>query len=67
MIIVEDIVDTGQTLQRLQHHFAREGAASVTSVALLDKPARRVVDVHVEYVGFVCPDEFVVGYALAFD
>ena len=63
VIIVEDIVDTGRTLQKLRDHALELGAASVAAAALLDKVARRTVDVAVEYIGFVCPDEFTVGCA----
>ena len=62
IIIVEDIVDTGLTLKRLREYFAAHGAKSVEVCVLLDKKDRRVVDVPVEYTGFVIPDEFVVGY-----
>jgi hypoxanthine phosphoribosyltransferase len=61
VIIVEDIVDTGRTLTRLREQAKENGAASVAAVALLNKACRRVVDVDVEYLGFECPDEFVVG------
>jgi hypothetical protein len=61
VVIVEDIVDTGRTLQRLREHVTAAGAASVAVAALLDKQEKRVVQVEVEYTGFVCPDEFVVG------
>ncbi|MDY3867918.1 MAG: hypoxanthine phosphoribosyltransferase [Pyramidobacter sp.] len=64
VLIVEDIVDTGLTLQRLRDYFEAQEAASVEVCVLLDKKERRVVDVPVEYVGFVIPDEFVVGYGM---
>ncbi len=67
VMIVEDIVDTGLTLQRLCEYFSGHGAASVEVCVLLDKRERRVVDVPVEYVGFVIPDEFVVGYGMDYD
>ncbi len=67
IIIVEDIVDTGLTLKRLREYFAAHGAKSVEVCVLLDKKDRRVVDVPVEYTGFVIPDEFVVGYGMDFD
>ena len=67
VIIVEDIVDTGLTLKRLREYFADHGAASVAVCVLLDKQDRRVVDVPVEYTGFVIPDEFVVGYGMDYD
>lgn len=54
-------MDTGRTLQKLRDKALELGAASVTAATLLDKVARRVLDVQLEYVGFVCPDEFTVG------
>ncbi|MHB0912845.1 MAG: hypoxanthine phosphoribosyltransferase [Armatimonadota bacterium] len=69
VLIVEDIVDTGWTLRmsRLKEVLLERGAASVRVCTLLDKPERRKVDVDLDYVGFVIPDEFVVGYGLDFD
>lgn len=67
VIIVEDIVDTGLTLMRLRDYFAEHGAASVEVCVLIDKRERRVVDVPVEYTGFVIPDEFIVGYGMDYD
>ncbi|MFQ3582788.1 MAG: hypoxanthine phosphoribosyltransferase [Chloracidobacterium sp.] len=64
VIIVEDIVDTGLTLSYLLDMFRRRGAASVRVAALLDKPERRQREVHVTYVGFTIPNEFVVGFGL---
>lgn len=64
VIIVEDIVDTGLTLQYLRHVLESRGPASVSVCALLSKPARRAVDVKVDYIGFEIPDVFVVGYGL---
>lgn len=61
VVIVEDIVDSGHTLQRLRSHVSDAGAASVAVAALLDKQCRRTIQVDIEYVGFVCPDKFVVG------
>lgn len=65
-MIVEDIIDSGHTLQTLRKHVQQHGASSVAVVSLLDKAARRTADIAVEYVGFECPDEFVVGYGLDF-
>lgn len=63
-----DIVDTGLTLTRLRRHLADHcGAASVKVVTLLDKHERRKVPCVPEYVGFVCPNEFVVGFGLDYD
>lgn len=67
VVLVEDIVDTGRTLAALVARLRAEGAESVTTCTLLDKTARRVVDVHVDHSCFACPDEFVVGYGLDFD
>ncbi len=67
VIIVEDIVDTGLTLQFLKRSLEQHNPASVKIVTLLDKPERRKVDITVDYRGFVIPDYFVVGYGLDFD
>ena len=67
VVLVEDIVDTGRTLSALVGRLRAEGAASVTTCTLLDKPARRVVEVEVDHACFACPDEFVVGYGLDYD
>lgn len=64
VLIVEDIVDSGMTLSYLKRLFADRGAASVRIATLLDKPARRRVDLKADYFCFVIPDEFVVGYGL---
>ena len=68
VIIVEDIVDSGVTLNYLKGMLEHRGAASIKIVTLLDKPARRrVKDLKVEYSCFNIPDEFVVGYGLDYD
>lgn len=67
ILITEDIVDSGRTLAWLVEELKRRGAASVEVFALLEKPARREVDVDVKYRGFNIPDEFVVGFGLDFD
>jgi hypoxanthine phosphoribosyltransferase len=64
VIIVEDIVDTGLTLTSLRRIIEMHEARSVATVALLDKAARRIVDVAVEYRGFEVGDEFLLGYGL---
>ena len=64
VIIVEDILDSGNTLEFLKKYLMAKGAASVTIVTLLDKPARREKPIKADYAGFVVPDEFVVGYGL---
>ena len=67
VIIVEDIIDSGNTLHYLSKIFAERNAKSVKMVTMLDKPDRREVDVPVDYTGFAIPDEFVVGYGLDYD
>ena len=64
LIIVEDILDSGNTLAFLKDYFLAKGAASITIVTLLDKPARRTKAITADLAGFVVPDEFVVGYGL---
>lgn len=64
VLIVEDIVDSGMTLHYLRQHLADRGAASIKICTLLDKPARRRVDLKADYFCFTIPDEFVVGYGL---
>ena len=67
VLIVEDIIDSGRTLSYLIEVLKQRGPESIRLCTLLDKPDRRVVDVNVDYVGFVIPDEFVVGYGLDYD
>ena len=67
VIIVEDIIDSGRTLNHLVKLLAQRHPKTMTLCTLLDKPSRRVVDVGVEYTGFQIPDEFVVGYGLDYD
>ena len=64
VIIVEDIVDSGNTLFKLKKLLLERNPASVKIITLLDKPDRRVVDIQPDYCGFVIPDEFVIGYGL---
>ena len=64
IIIVEDILDSGNTLAFLKNYLMTKGAASITIATLLDKPARREKPITADYAGFVVPDEFVVGYGL---
>jgi hypoxanthine phosphoribosyltransferase len=66
VIVVEDIVDTGMTLNTLLQELGLRRPASLKVCALLDKRARRLVEVPLDYVGFEVPDEFVVGYGLDF-
>lgn len=68
VIIVEDIIDSGNTLSRLLQLFQSRNPKTLTLCTLLDKPERRVVkDVEVDYTGFVIPDKFVIGYGLDWD
>ncbi len=67
VIIMEDIIDTGYTLDFLTNLLKKRGAKSIEICTLLDKPARRQVDVEADYVGFEVPNEFIVGYGLDFD
>jgi hypoxanthine phosphoribosyltransferase len=64
VVIVEDIVDTGLTLNYLQDILRSRGPKSLRTACLLSKPSRRKVDVKVEYIGFTIEDKFVVGYGL---
>ncbi len=64
IIIVEDIVDSGVTLNYLLNYLKSRKANSVEIVSLLTKPSRRKVDIDCKYVGFEVPDEFLVGYGL---
>lgn len=64
IIIVEDIIDSGVTLDYLLKYLTARKANSVEIVTLLTKPSRRKVDIHVKYCGFEVPDEFLVGYGL---
>ena len=66
VIIIEDIIDTGLTLNYLLDNIRNRNVASVRVAALLDKPSRRLTEVKVDYVGFEVPDEFVIGYGLDF-
>lgn len=67
VLIVEDIIDSGHTLAYLRRLILARNPASLRICALLDKKERREADVHVEYVGFTIPNEFVVGYGLDFN
>jgi hypoxanthine phosphoribosyltransferase len=64
VLVVDDILDTGSSSAWLCKHLRAKGAASVRLCVLLDKPARRQVDIQADYVGFEIPDRFVVGYGL---
>jgi len=64
VLIVEDIIDTGLTLNYLVRYLRGKNPASLRICALLDKPARRLVEIPIDYRGFLIPDQFVVGYGL---
>ena len=64
LVIVEDILDSGNTLAFLKNYLMAKGAKSISIVTLLDKPARREKAVEADLAGFEVPDEFVVGYGL---
>ena len=67
VLIVEDIIDSGNTLEYLSGLLLARNPASLRIVTLLSKPARREIDVPVDWVGFEIPDEFVIGYGLDYD
>ena len=67
ILLVEDIIDTGRTLKKVTELLASKGAKSVKIATLLDKPSRRVVKIDGDYVGFVIPNEFVIGFGLDFN
>lgn len=67
VVVVDDILDTGRTLQKAKAHLLARGAKSVRVCALLDKPSRRAVPFEADFVGFQIPDAFVVGYGLDYD
>ena len=64
IILVEDILDSGFTLMALQNLILRHTPATLKICSLFDKPARRKVQINTDYLGFECPDEFIVGYGL---
>ena len=63
-MVVEDIVDTGFTLSHVLNLLKSRNPAKLKSIALLDKPTRREVDIRADWTGFEIPDEFVVGYGI---
>ena len=67
ILIVEDILDSGMTLDYIKGMLQDRNPSSIRICALLDKPARRKVDLQADYVGFTIPDEFVIGYGLDYD
>ena len=64
VLLVEDIIDSGVTINAIARRMRRLGPASVRLAALLDRPARREVEVKIDFTGFVIPDRFVIGYGL---
>ncbi|MBU0704501.1 MAG: hypoxanthine phosphoribosyltransferase [Chloroflexi bacterium] len=66
VLVVEDIIDSGRTLDYITRNLRTRGPTSLRTCTLLSKPSRREIDVPVEFVGFDVPDEFVVGYGLDF-
>ena len=67
VIIIEDIIDSGRTLEKLSHLLANRGAHSVKCCTLMDKPSRRQVPLTADFVGMEVPDAFVVGYGLDYN
>jgi hypoxanthine phosphoribosyltransferase len=67
VLIVDDILDTGRTLQFARDYVQERGAAQIHTCVLLDKPSRRLVDIQPDYVGFAIEDLFVVGYGLDYN
>ena len=67
ILIVEDILDSGMTLDYIKNILQDRNPASIRICTLLDKPARRKVDLQADYVGFTIPDDFVIGYGLDYD
>jgi len=64
VIIIEDILDSGVTLEALRELILSHCPSSLKICALLDKPARRQIEINADYLGYICPDEFIVGYGL---
>ncbi|MFT8756855.1 hypoxanthine phosphoribosyltransferase [Leuconostoc pseudomesenteroides] len=67
VVVIDDIIDSGRTMQWLSDYFALKGAKTVTTVALADKREARVVDFDVDYYGLIVPNEFVVGYGMDYN
>lgn len=64
VILLEDIVDTGRTLNYLIEYLKEKNPAVLKVCTLLDKPSRRIVNINADYIGFTIPDSFIVGYGL---
>lgn len=67
VLIIEDIIDTGRTMDFLVKHLKNKNPNSLKICTLADKPERRVVDVKLDYVGFTVPNKFIIGYGFDFD
>jgi len=67
VVLIDDILDSGRTLSFATDLLKQKGASRVLSCALLDKPERRIIPFHADFVGFTIPDDFVVGYGLDYD
>ena len=67
VIVVEDIIDTGLTLNYLLRYLGERNPSSISVCCLLDKPARRLAEIEIGYRGFTIPDRFVIGYGLDYD
>jgi hypoxanthine phosphoribosyltransferase len=67
VLVIEDIIDSGRTLNYILRNLQTRNPASVRVCSLLSKPSRREIDNPVDYLGFEIPDEFVIGYGLDFD
>ncbi len=67
VLLVDDILDTGTTLNFVAHHLKEKSPSLFKTCVLLDKPSRRSIPFRADYVGFVVPDEFIVGYGLDYD
>ena len=64
VVLVDDILESGRTLAYAKDLFAARGARRVLTCVLLEKPGKRAVSLHADFVGFICPDLFVVGYGM---
>ena len=67
VLIVEDIIDSGRTLKYLKEYLQTKNPKSVKIAVLMDKKERRIVDIDVDYTGFVIPNKFIVGYGFDYD
>lgn len=67
IIIIEDIVDTGRTLEYLREYIKKHNPKSVKVCTLLSKPSRRIIELDIDYIGFSIPDEFVIGFGMDYD